>query len=46
VELATTVPLDQLWRRIAPIRRQELLGHLTRILAQRLPACGKEQADE
>jgi hypothetical protein len=46
-ELATIVPLEQLWTRLPPIRRQELLGQLTRILAQRLaPPDNKEAADE
>ena len=41
------VPLEQLWTRIPPIRRQELLGQLTRILAQRLaPPTSKEPTDE
>jgi hypothetical protein len=41
------VPLDQLWTRIPPARRQELLGHLTRILAHQLAApTRKEAADE
>jgi len=41
------VSLEQLWTRLAQIRRQELLGQLTRILAQRLaPPTNKEQADE
>jgi hypothetical protein len=44
--MASIVPLDQLWSRIAPIRRQELLGQLTRILAQRLAPPGREEADE
>jgi len=45
--LATTVPLEQLWTRLPAIRRQELLGQLTRILAQRLvPPDSKEAADE
>jgi hypothetical protein len=44
--MASTIPLDQLWSRIPPIRRQELLGQLTRILAQRLTPPGKEEADE
>jgi hypothetical protein len=45
--LATVVPLDLLWTRIPPARRQELLGQLTRILAKRLaPPIGKEGADE
>ena len=30
-ELATTVPLEQLWTRIPPNRRRRLLGQLTRI---------------
>lgn len=38
------VPLDQLWRRIPSARQQELLGHLTRILAQRLAAPESEAA--
>lgn len=46
-EAATIVPLDQLWTKLPPARRQELLGQLTRILAQRLaPLGGKEAADE
>ena len=46
-ELATIVPLEQLWTRLPPIKRQELLGQLTRILAQRLtPPDSKEAADE
>jgi hypothetical protein len=45
--LATIVPLEQLWTRLPPIRQQELLRQLTRILAQRLlPAESKEAADE
>lgn len=41
------VPLEQLWTRLPPIRRQELLGQLTRILAQRLaPSDSKEEADD
>jgi hypothetical protein len=44
---ATVVPLEQLWTQLPPIRRQELLGQLTRILAQRLaPPTSKEAADE
>jgi len=40
-------PLEQLWTRIPHARRQELLGQLTRILAQRLiPPSNKEEADE
>jgi hypothetical protein len=46
-ELATVVPLEQLWARLQPTKRQELLGHLTRMLAQRLAPCdSKEVADE
>lgn len=41
------VPLEQLWTRLPLIRRQELLGQLTRILAQRLaPPDSKEEADD
>jgi hypothetical protein len=41
------MPLEQLWTRLPPMRRQELLGQLTRILAQRLaPPDMKEEADE
>ena len=44
---ATVVPLDQLWQRIPATRQQELLGQLTRILAQRLaPLLNQEEADE
>ena len=44
---STVVPLEQLWSRLPQIRRQELLGQLTRILAQRLaPPDRKEAADE
>ncbi len=46
-EAATIVPLDQLWTKLPQARRQELLGQLTRILAQRLASLGgKEVADE
>ena len=46
-ELATIVPLEQLWTRLSQSQRQELLGQLTRILAQRLvPPERKETADE
>jgi len=46
-ELATVVPLEQLWKRLPQMTRQELLGQLTRILAQRLAALdSKEAADE
>jgi hypothetical protein len=41
---ATVVPLDQLWTRIPSARRQELLGHLTRILAPQLAALPKKEA--
>jgi hypothetical protein len=44
--LATIIPLEQLWSRIPPLRRQELLGQLTRILAQRLAPPSKEETDE
>jgi hypothetical protein len=45
--VAVLVPLDELWMRLPPTRRQELLGRLTRILAQRLaPPDSKEPADE
>ena len=44
---AMVVPLEQLWTQIPHARRQELLGQLTRILAQRLiPPSNKEEADE
>lgn len=44
---AMIVPLEQLWTRIPRTRRQELLGQLTRILAQQLaPPNSKEEADE
>ncbi len=44
---ATIVPLEQLWTRILPERRQELLEQLTRILARQLaPPVRKEEADE
>jgi len=44
---ATVVPLDQLWTRLPPKRRQEALIQLTRILAQRLtPSNRKEGTDE
>ena len=47
LESATRVPLEQLWTRLPAKRRQELLGHLTRLVAQRLaPPDGKEVADE
>lgn len=44
---ATVVPLEQLWNQLPIAKRQELLRHLTRILAQRLaPPSSKEEADE
>jgi hypothetical protein len=45
-EPTVVVPLEQLWTRMPPNRRQELLGQLTRILAQRLAPPSKEEADE
>lgn len=46
-QLATVVPLDQLWTRVPPARRQEVLGQLARILAKQLARpIGKEGADE
>jgi len=44
--LPATVPLEQLWIRLPHVQRQELLGQLTRILAQQLPPSSKEAADE
>jgi hypothetical protein len=39
--------LEQLWTRLPAIRRRELLGHLTRLVVQRLaPPDGEEVADE
>jgi hypothetical protein len=38
------VPLEQLWRRLPLERRQELLGQLTRIVAQRLAAPPRKEA--
>jgi hypothetical protein len=38
--------LEQLWARLPQIRQQELLGQLTRILAQRLAPLNQEVADE
>ena len=47
IQPATTVPLEQLWTRLAPTKQHELLGQLTQILAQRLaPPHSKEEADE
>jgi hypothetical protein len=41
------VLLEQLWTRLPAAKRQEVLGPLTRILAQLLAASGqKEVADE
>jgi hypothetical protein len=43
----TTLPLEQLWNQLPQLRRQELLGRLTQIMAQRLASSsGKEAADE
>ena len=42
-----TVPLGQLWNELSQRQRQELLGQLTRILAQQLaPPNRGEEADE
>jgi hypothetical protein len=41
-----SVPLEQLWRRLPAVQRQELLGQLTRVLAQRLVPPKQEAADE
>jgi hypothetical protein len=39
--------LEQLWTRLPQITRQELLGQLSLILAQRLtPPTSQEEADE
>jgi len=44
---ATVVPLEQLWTRIPKARQRELLGQLTRILAQRMvPPSSKGEANE
>jgi len=41
------VPLDQLWKQLSPSKQQELLGQLTRILAQRLvPPSSQGETDE
>ena len=41
------VPLDQLWTRVPPMRRQEVLEQLTRILARQwAPPVRKEEVDE
>jgi hypothetical protein len=46
-QVAITVPLEQLWTRLAPTRQRELLTQLSRILSERLtPVTDKEQADE
>lgn len=46
-EQATIVPLEQLWMQLPQICRQELLGHLTRMVAQRLaPPDEQEAVDE
>jgi hypothetical protein len=44
--LAITLPLEQLWNQLPQLRRQELLGQLTRMVAQRLAPSAKEVADE
>ena len=47
LESATTIPLEQLWKRLPPTRQRELVAQLTRILAQRLtPPTAKEESDE
>jgi hypothetical protein len=47
LETAASVPLEQLWTRLPAHQRQELIGQLTRILAQRLaPPHEQEAADE
>ena len=44
---AETVPLEQLWTRLAPAKQHELLTHLSRMLAERLtPPTSEEEADE
>jgi hypothetical protein len=44
------VRLEELWTQLPPVKRQELLGRLTQILAQRLAPPDhddhKEDADE
>jgi hypothetical protein len=41
------LPLEQLWARLAPVTRQELLAHLTRLVAQRwTPPVNPEDAHE
>jgi hypothetical protein len=41
------VPIEQLWMRLPQMQRQELLGQLTRIVAQRLaPPDSQEGANE
>ena len=46
-EIASIVPLDQLWKQLPSATRQELLGQLTRMVSQRLVSLqSKEAADE
>jgi hypothetical protein len=45
-ESVTSMPLEQLWTRLPQSKRQELLTHLTRMLAQRLASLREEEADE
>lgn len=45
-ETATIVRLDQLWSQLPALRRQELLGQLTKILAQRWASLAKETAHD
>ena len=47
LQVATTVPLEQLWTRLPENKRHELLVQLSRILTQRLtPPTDKEETDE
>ena len=47
LQVATTVPLEQLWMRLPQTKQHELLTQLSQILAQRLiPPTDKEEADE
>ena len=47
LQVATTVPLEQLWTRLPQTKQHELLIHLSRMLAQRLtPPIDKEETDE
>jgi len=46
-ESAVSLPLEQLWNRLPPLRQQELLKQLTRLVAQRLdPSRSQEAAHE